>query len=484
MSRFASDSGEGLQILGPVSDSFPLRDLNHRHSFSNSPLLSSGDGSLKSSTSYGSFGNKWFPTTPLENFGGSPSFVQCLISKDSSIRLKEISRNCKSEMVASSIDRLLDLSVGDALVSEVERGYLKGHPIVLAEDCCGGTYFLRDSSGDVHAVYKPSDEEPYAPHNPKGYVGSPMYGTSPMKEGVDVGAAAERECAAYLLDHLSAARVPQTIMMRIRAAPVKFKSGSLQRFVKSRCSSEDMGPSRFPCRDVHFIAMLDIRLCNSDRHPGNILVQENRDGGVQLVPIDHGYALPKWRCLHEMDFCWLNWPQSKSPFSVEELRYIELLDIESETDLLHTALGLPDDSLRTLRISTTLLKLGAKAGLTLFDIGSLMVRQNLDTRSVLEEEVAKSEDETLREMRRSPQNMRLLPSRSAVESIFLRHLTMNLQQVIAKITPTSAPCPCLPSTCRAESAASTGSFDDFHSGHSTLTSTSGGLCEMMDDLEL
>lgn len=438
------------------------------------------------STSYGSFGLKWFPISQGENFrGGSPSFLQCLIGKDSSGRLKELASNCKSEMVASSIRRSLDWSAGDAFVSEVELGYDAGYPFVLAEDCCGGTYFLRDANGDVCAVYKPSDEEPYAPLNPKGFVGSPMYGTSPMKEGVDVGAAAERECAAYLLDHNGAAQVPQTIMMRIRAAIVKRKTGSLQRFVKSECSSEDMGPSKFPVRDVHYVAMLDIRLCNSDRHPGNILVQQCNGTGVRLIPIDHGYALPKWRCLHEMDFCWVNWPQSKVPFSEEELEYIELLDIDSETELLHAALGLPDDILRTLRIGTTLLKLGARAGLTLHDIGSMMIREHPDIRSPLEEVIARCEDESLKEIRRAPQNLRLLPSRSAAEKIFDRHLTMNLQQSISKALPSSPRhhTSSFPSTCRAEIAAAS-IADSMGTGLAAHISTSGGLCDMIDDLEL
>lgn len=38
------------------------------------------------------------------------------------------------------------------------------------------------------------------------------------------------------------------------------------------CSSEDVGPDLFPTRDVHAIAILDIRTANCDRNEGNILV--------------------------------------------------------------------------------------------------------------------------------------------------------------------------------------------------------------------
>jgi hypothetical protein len=37
----------------------------------------------------------------------------------------------------------------------------------LVDHCCGGTYIMSDSSGRPCAVFKPADEEPYAPLNPK-----------------------------------------------------------------------------------------------------------------------------------------------------------------------------------------------------------------------------------------------------------------------------------------------------------------------------
>jgi hypothetical protein len=37
----------------------------------------------------------------------------------------------------------------------------------LVDGCCGGTYVMSDARGVACAVFKPADEEPYAPHNPK-----------------------------------------------------------------------------------------------------------------------------------------------------------------------------------------------------------------------------------------------------------------------------------------------------------------------------
>lgn len=51
-----------------------------------------------------------------------------------------------------------------------------------------------------------------------------------------------------------------------------YKLGSVQSYVRSECSADDMGPQKFDKGDVQRIASLDIRMCNLDRHPGNILV--------------------------------------------------------------------------------------------------------------------------------------------------------------------------------------------------------------------
>lgn len=57
-----------------------------------------------------------------------------------------------------------------------------------------------DAAGRKLAIFKPCDEEPLAPCNPKGYVGRCL-GEPGWKPTVRVGEAALREVAAYLLDH-------------------------------------------------------------------------------------------------------------------------------------------------------------------------------------------------------------------------------------------------------------------------------------------
>jgi len=49
------------------------------------------------------------------------------------------------------------------------------------------------------------------------------------------------------------------------------KLGSIQSFVDAECTCEDLGSSVFNLEDVQRIAIFDIRVCNLDRHVGNML---------------------------------------------------------------------------------------------------------------------------------------------------------------------------------------------------------------------
>lgn len=94
----------------------------------------------------------------------------------------------------------------------------------------------------------------------------------------------------------------------------------LQEYVYHDCDTSEMGASRFAARDVHRIGILDIRIWNTDRHAGNILVRRQRESSaglsglarldsaqLELVPIDHGFCLPE--SLEPPYFEWLHWPQ-------------------------------------------------------------------------------------------------------------------------------------------------------------------------------
>ncbi|KAM0938529.1 putative 1-phosphatidylinositol 4-kinase [Dioscorea sansibarensis] len=301
------------------------------------------------------------------------------------------------------------------LVQATLAGLEKGNGPVMSSEGSGGAYFMQDGSGHKFvAVFKPIDEEPLAQNNPRGLpLSSDGEG---MKRGTRVGEGAFREVAAYILDHPSSGRrsfscadigfsgVRPTVLVRCLHAGFnhpegfdvkKYKVGSLQMFVKNHGSCEDMGPRAFPVEEVHKISVLDIRLANADRHAGNILVcKEGDEGRIVLVPIDHGYCLPK--NFEDCTFEWLYWPQARQPFNSETIEYIKSLDADQDIALLKFyGWDLPLDCSRTLQISTMLLKKGVERGLTPYDIGSVMCRETLRKESKIEEIIREAKDAVL-----------------------------------------------------------------------------------------
>lgn len=185
---------------------------------------------------------------------------------------------------------------------------------------------LQDTSGRNVAVFKPEDEEPHAVNNPKGLSVSPS--GEGLRKGTRPGEGAVREVAAYLLDHDHFSGVPPTALVRCHVGdgtgdaavaadgslgsgssspgsdgapgqrpipnarksggglPAQAKVGSLQQFVQAEGDLEERGTSGLPVAEVHKICVLDIRLANTDRNGGNILVHRN-GGSWRLTPIDH-----------------------------------------------------------------------------------------------------------------------------------------------------------------------------------------------------
>mmetsp|Transcript_15386 Transcript_15386/g.46445 ORF Transcript_15386/g.46445 Transcript_15386/m.46445 type:complete len:1132 (+) Transcript_15386:545-3940(+) len=314
------------------------------------------------------------------------------------------------------------------LVRAVARGLRCCQEPQAAEAGLGGTYFFRSEAGAMVAIIKPCDEEPLAPNNPKGFVGREL-GQPGLKPTVRVGEAALREVAAFLLDHDGFAKVPPTVLVRCfhpifhtaAGAPVPGsvgslrrstdaevdgapsgateqpagKLGSLQEFVAHDGDTSEVGASRFAAADVRRIGILDIRLFNTDRHAGNMLVVRPRNSGSRhgstvalgngvglarlaetrcaLRPIDHGFCLPE--ALEPPYLEWLHWPQAMMPFDAEELAYIAALDARADCEMLARELpALRPECGRILQVSTALLQAGAAAGLSLSEIGNAMSR--------------------------------------------------------------------------------------------------------------
>ncbi|KAJ8774551.1 hypothetical protein K2173_016997 [Erythroxylum novogranatense] len=257
----------------------------------------------------------------------------------------------------------------------------------------GGAYYFRNSWGQSVAIVKPTDEEPFAPNNPKGFVGKAL-GQPGLKRSVRVGETGFREVAAYLLDYDHFANVPPTALVKITHSIFNVNDGvnankphkkklvskiaSFQQFIPHDFDASDHGTSSFPVSAVHRIGILDIRIFNTDRHAGNLLVRKldgiGRFGQVELIPIDHGLCLPE--TLEDPYFEWIHWPQASIPFSDDELEYIEKLDPAKDCEMLRSELPMIREAcLRVLVLCTIFLKEAATSGLCLAEIGEMMSRE-------------------------------------------------------------------------------------------------------------
>jgi len=273
---------------------------------------------------------------------------------------------------------------------------LKSYVPELCEDGVNGTYFLKDKSGKTIAVFKPTDEEGKSSNNPKNNTDNTM--RSIPSKGIKEGEAAYREVAAYLLDREGFIGVPRTDLVQITAefsySKEETKVGSLQQFVDSDGSAEDFGSSGFPVKAVHKIGILDIQMLNLDRHAGNVLIKKNSNTKqLELIPIDHGFSLPD--SLECSWFEWMSWPQAKIPFDEETKAYIMRIDVEKDAQVL-AKLGVRNQCIKTMKITTTLLKKAVLHNMTLYQIGSMLCRDinNPEQPSELEILAKKCEDPT------------------------------------------------------------------------------------------
>jgi len=173
------------------------------------------------------------------------------------------------------------------------------------------------------------------------------------------------------------------------------QTGALQRFVPDVLgSSDDFGMPRdlsaaasvVPIAAIQHIASLDIQLCNTDRHPGNLLLQRRvpvrgAEGGPRSfvpVPIDHGCVLPYWWAMGEACFdAWSSWSQVRAPCEPEVLRAIvAAFDRRDEAARMLARAGLEPAALATHRLALSLLRhCTVQHGLCLAAVAALMCRQ-------------------------------------------------------------------------------------------------------------
>lgn len=289
-------------------------------------------------------------------------------------------------------------------------GALLGHGSCQAvEEGMGGSYFVKDKDGSVLGVFKPCDEEPMAPNNPKALQG--RFGESSIKKGLRSGEGAAREVAAYQLDREAdgLAGVPPTVLCRLSTTGrgADLRDGSYQLFVPSEGAASDYSPHTMDTNHLQAVAALDMRLLNVDRHDGNLLVgaadrgYHDHDQGTTspgrrrtVVPIDHGCIAPADLEVGWCEWCWLDWAAIAEPIVPEVRSHILRLDPLATAAALQK-LGIRAECAWNCALSTAMLRavVSACPDATLRDVAVLMCRTDLDQPSVLEELVARVEDE-------------------------------------------------------------------------------------------
>lgn len=339
----------------------------------------------------------------------------CALGRDADARATGKSGNKEERTGSAAVEGNVGRLAAKWLTSEASLRFAEQVKCMVADDAsrfqmasdgCGGVYFLtaepmsssrQSNSKKMHpfGVFKPRDEEYMAPKNPRGYVkeGAVVGETEhPVNKGFRVGNGALRERAAYLLDeaygNFSGVPVTDVMVLNVNGED---KEGSMQRFVPSECSAEDMGTLKFSIPEVHKIGIFDVRLFNTDRHAGNILLTfRQQEQTYAMTPIDHGFCLPSYKHLDGATFDWLQWPQAQFPFTSSELDHIASLDADRDAAVLRSV-GIDEESVATMRICTAVLKLGAEAGCSLFEIGSCLQREgDFSSPSQLEEVVAEA----------------------------------------------------------------------------------------------
>mmetsp|Transcript_42310 Transcript_42310/g.79225 ORF Transcript_42310/g.79225 Transcript_42310/m.79225 type:complete len:505 (+) Transcript_42310:167-1681(+) len=219
------------------------------------------------------------------------------------------------------------------------------------------------------SIFKPLDEEGFD------------------RRGIELGMGALREEAAFVIDRVtgSQACVPVTARASLEEGGVR-KKGSVQQFVEGSVGPvENFGMPRelqaaeefVALDDAQAVACFDIRIFNTDRHSGNLLLAGPRPH--RIVCIDHGCVLPAWWALDRADFdAWLEWPHVKAPNSPSTMALItSIVNTLPRVVLELEKLGLPRQAIWTLEICTSLLEKGVlEHGLSLHSIALLMTRMD------------------------------------------------------------------------------------------------------------
>lgn len=126
---------------------------------------------------------------------------------------------------------------------------------------------------------------------------------------------------------------------------------------------------------VRGIALLDILIQNMDRsNPQNTLIKQD-ECGYKMIPIDHNLAFSK-DIIPLAGLTMMPWYTSEAvrqPFNKKEVQWLNDLDIEAMKKTFSDK-GLDAKRVNAFGIMAELVQTSARAGLTLFDIATLLMQ--------------------------------------------------------------------------------------------------------------
>lgn len=374
------------------------------------PKSQSSDSALAESTSDADFGyavmtfscltgNKWSRSRALSSGTISTADETRRASGDDLTcdpeDLDEFNLTCDTESLDDHhlfrVNTLGDLSMASARHTFCRQVSLDPEFEPIDDGQTGDVFALCSPSGEKVAVFKPSGREHFNRHSLKA------------------GQGAVREEAAYVVDRLSGgtAGLPVTTCTALEVSPGAMESGSLQAFAHGHIGPvEDFAMPRSYAAAIQFVsvekvesvAILDMRLFNTDRHGGNLLLTKPPEEGCThgLVPIDHGCCLPPWWSLDEACFeAWKGWPQlCATPSAHAKATVAKAVESLPATIQALRELGIESASLVTLQLSTLFLEVGVLERCLPLDIlAGLLLRNdesNVEDPSWFEQQVSRS----------------------------------------------------------------------------------------------
>lgn len=192
-----------------------------------------------------------------------------------------------------------------AIILEANEAMRRGISPLLVPVGLSGSYWIRGLQRQKLGLFKPFDEEAFAPNNPIGASMQGPLGQRKMRPTCRVGESAHAEVGAFLVDSFFGfGLVPKTYYAKFthnsffsaRENPLsslrtlKTKYGSFQEFVDTFVPLKDLSEEEveaIPTIEFQLLVILDVIIGNSDRHAANILV-----GNGDIAAIDHGLCFP------------------------------------------------------------------------------------------------------------------------------------------------------------------------------------------------